>query len=66
MLAEIKNGYIGNPNQLFTLRKVIVEEGRAKNTSIIEVATAGGLRLEVLPDAGLDIGQAWYKGTNVS
>ena len=43
-----------------------VAEGKAKNTAIIEVSTAGGLQLDILPDAGLDIGQVRYKGTNVT
>ena len=59
-------GYIGNPAQLVTLRRVTVSEGRAKGTSIIEVKTAGGLELDILPDAGLDIGQCRYKGVNMS
>ena len=62
----IKQGYIGNPAQLVTLRRVTVNEGRAKGTEIIEVRTAGGLELDILPDAGLDIGQARFKGANMS
>ena len=53
MLQElIRKGYIGNPLQLCTLRHVTVSEGKAKGTRIIEVRTAGGLELDVLPDAG--------------
>ena len=67
MLQElIKKGYIGNPSQLCTLRRVTVNEGKAKRTEIIEVRTAGGLELDVLPDAGLDIGQCRYRGINMS
>ena len=62
----LKQGYIGNPAQLVTLRRVTVSEGRAKGTEMIEVRTAGGLELDILPDAGLDIGQCRYKGTNMS
>ena len=51
----IKQGYIGNPSQLVTLRRVTVSEGKAKGTEIIEVKAAGGLELDILPDAGLDI-----------
>ena len=61
-----KSGYLCHDRQLYTLRRVTVSEGRAKGTDVIEVATAGGLSLDVLPDAGLDIGQARYRGTNVS
>ena len=67
MLQElIRKGYIGNPLQLCTLRHVTVSEGKAKGTRIIEVRTAGGLELDVLPDAGLDIGQCRFKGINMS
>lgn len=62
----ICKGYIGNPAQLVTLRRVTVSEGRARGTEIIEVRTAGGLELDILPDAGLDIGQCRYKGINMS
>ena len=62
----IKQGYIGNPSQLVTLRRVSISEGRAKGTEIIEVKTAGGLELDILPDAGLDIGQCRYRGINMS
>ncbi|MBO5076783.1 MAG: aldose 1-epimerase family protein [Clostridia bacterium] len=67
MLTElIKKGYIGNPAQLVTLRRVTVAEGKAKGTGIIEVRTAGGLELDLLPDAGLDIGQCRFRGVNMS
>ncbi len=62
----IRQGYIGNPAQIVTLRRVTVLEGKAKGTDIIEVRTAGGLELDILPDAGLDIGQARFKGANMS
>ena len=62
----IRKGYIGNPAQLVTLRRVTVSEGRSRGVEIIEVRTAGGLDLDILPDAGLDIGQCRYKGVNMS
>ena len=61
-----KTGYVGNLAQLITLRRVEMQEGRARGTQIIEVATAGGLSLDILPDAGLDIGQARYRGVNAA
>ena len=61
-----KSGYLCHPQQMYTLRRVNVAEGKARNTAIIEVCTAGGLQLDILPDAGLDIGQVRYKGTNVT
>ena len=66
MLKEERRGYIGNPRQLYTLRRLTAAEGKARGTQIIEVCTAGGLQLDILPDAGLDIGQTRYKGINMS
>jgi hypothetical protein len=54
----------GHPSQLYGLRRVRVDEGRASGTSIIEAATAEGLTADILPDTGMDIGQVRYKGTN--
>ncbi len=62
----LRQGYLGNPAQLVTLRRVTVNEGKARGTEIIEVATAGGLALDILPDAGLDIGQCRYQGITMS
>lgn len=62
----LQSGYLCHPQQLYTLRRVTVAEGRAKGTGIIEVATAGGLQVDILPDAGLDIGQVRYRGVNVA
>ena len=62
----IRSGYIGNPSQLVTVRRVNIASGKPKGTEIIEISTAGGLQLDILPDAGLDIGQARYKGMNMS
>ena len=66
MLEEIRKGYIGNPSQLVSVRRVNLAEGKAKGTEIIEARTAGGLELEILPDTGLDIGQCRFRGINMS
>lgn len=66
MTTALKKGYIGNPQQICSLRRVELREGKAKGTEIIEVCTADGLQVEVLPDTGLDIGQVRYKGVNIS
>ena len=66
MYDLIKKGYLGNPDQLASVRLVIVAEGPAKGADVIEVRTAGGLALDVLPDTGLDLGQCSYKGVNMS
>lgn len=66
MTEQERRGYIGNPGQLYTLRRVTLSEGKARGTQIIEVCTAGGLQIDILPDSGLDIGQARYKGVNAA
>lgn len=62
----LRQGYLGNSAQLVTLRRVTVNEGTAKGTELIQVHTAGGLALDLLPDAGLDIGQCRFRGVNMS
>ena len=62
----LRKGYIGHPAQVCTLRRVTVAEGKARGTELIEVKTAGGLDLDILPDAGLDIGQCRFNGVSMS
>ena len=66
MTEPERRGYIGNPAQLATLRRVEMREGRSRGTELIEVCTGGGLSLDILPDAGLDIGQCRFRGVNMS
>lgn len=66
MKTIYQSGYICHPCQLYTLRRVTVAEGKSKGMDVIEVCTAGGLQVDILPDTGLDIGQVRYKGTNVT
>lgn len=66
MLKEERAGYIGNPAQMYTLRRITLTEGKARGCEVIEVATAGGLQADILPNAGLDIGQVRYQGVNMS
>ena len=66
MKEIMKSGYVCHPQQLYTLRTVSVDQGKAKGTAVIEVCTAGGLQVDILPDAGLDIGQVRYRGINMS
>lgn len=66
MRAYQKTGYINHLQQLCTVRRMTVSEGKAKGTDIIEVCTADGLQVDILPDTGLDIGQVRYKGINMT
>lgn len=61
-----RSGYLSHSQQAYTLRRVVLEEGRARGTRVIEICTAGGLQLDILPDTGLDIGQLRYKGMNMA
>lgn len=61
-----RSGYICHPRQLYSVRRMTVAEGTAKGATVIEICTAGGLQVDILPDTGLDIGQVRYKGTNVT
>lgn len=66
MFDAEKQGYIGNPSQLASLRRVTLTEGKARGASVIEARNAAGLQLDILPDTGLDLGQCSYKGLNMS
>ena len=57
---------VGNPSQLYSIRRVTLQEGPGKETNVFEVETAAGLAFDVLPDTGLDIGRLRYKGVNLS
>lgn len=61
-----QSGYLCHPQQAYTLRRMTVDEGKARGAQVIEIATAGGLQLDLLPDSGLDIGQVRFKGVNMS
>jgi len=58
--------YVGSMEQLAYARKVKLEEGKGKNTSIIQVSNGSGLAFTVVTDRGLDIANASIKGVNVS
>lgn len=56
---------VGNVNQIASTRHVALAEGRAKGVTGIDFDTGAGLRFTVLPDRGLDISAASYKGANL-
>lgn len=58
--------YAGNEEQVYGVRRVILDEGNARGISMYQVTTAGGLELDILPDTGLDMGHLRYKGVNIS
>ena len=62
---EFRN-YVGNDEQIYGVRRVILDEGNARGAALYQVTTAGGLEFDVLPDTGLDLGHVRFKGVNMS
>ncbi len=56
---------IGRIAQLGGTRHYTLNEGRAKGVSAIDVDTGSGFRFTVLPDRGMDISLASFKGVNL-
>lgn len=56
---------VGNLAQLGGTRHVVLNDGPSKGVAAIDVDTGAGLTFTVLPDRGLDIARAAYKGTNL-
>jgi len=56
---------LGNLSQIGGTRHYTLSEGRAKGVDAIDVDTGAGLCFTVVPDRGLDISAATYKGTNL-
>lgn len=57
--------YIGNPLQLGGCRQYTLSEGRGRGMRAADINTGSGLQYTVLPDRGLDISLASYKGMNL-
>ncbi len=56
---------VGNVSQVASARHVVLDDGRAKGVAAIDFDTGAGLRFTVLPDRGMDISAASYKGSNL-
>ena len=56
----------GNLSQLCGPCSYTLNEGKGKGTAIVDIRTGGGLSYTVLPDRGLDIARAEYKGIPLS
>ena len=57
---------IGHPSQLAGMRRYEFAEGKAKGVEAVEVRTAAGLELTVLPGRGMDIAWVSYRGIPLS
>ncbi|MBT8202199.1 MAG: aldose 1-epimerase family protein [Acidimicrobiia bacterium] len=58
----VAEGRLANLDAVLPIREEIVASGPAKGNRVIDVAAWGGLHLRILPDRGLDLGQAWFAG----
>jgi hypothetical protein len=58
--------YIGDISQVADARPAQLAAGRAKGVSVIDVNTGGGLCVSILPDRGMDMAWASYKGIPLS
>lgn len=66
MPLQYRCRYLGNPEQMYYVRSMKFDEGKAKNTSVYQVQTGGKLAYSLLADNGLDIGELFYKGVNMN
>jgi hypothetical protein len=57
--------YIGNLSQLGGCRHYTLTEGWARGMRATDISTSAGLQYTILPDRGMDISLASYKGINL-
>jgi hypothetical protein len=57
--------YIGNQSQLGGTRHYTLSDGWGKSLRCIDINSGSGLQYTVLPDRGMDISLASFKGTNL-
>ncbi|MDD4189011.1 MAG: aldose 1-epimerase family protein [Eubacteriales bacterium] len=62
--SELKK-MIGNVSQIGGTRHYELTEGNSRGTRAIDVNTGSGFCFTILPDRGMDISQASYKGINL-
>ena len=58
--------YIGNKNQLFSVKNYVMTDGKANGTRAIDVINGKGLFMTILPDRCMDIYQLIYKDCNIN
>ncbi len=57
---------IGDVSQVADARQGKLTSGRAQGVSVIDITTGGGLDVSILPDRGMDMAWASYKGIPLS
>jgi len=58
--------YIGDISQVADARQSRLASGRAQGVSVVDIVTGGGLCASILPDRGMDMAWASYKGVPFS
>ncbi len=53
---------VGHLSQVFGVQRCVLREGGADGVEAMDVATGGGLRFQVLPGRGMDLGRLEYRG----
>lgn len=57
--------YTGNQAQIGGCRHYVLTDGRGRNLRGIDVNSGSGLQYTIMPDMGMDISLASFKGTNL-
>jgi galactose mutarotase-like enzyme len=57
--------YVGNQSQLGGSRHYVLSDGWGRNLRCIDVISGNGLQYTIVPDRGMDISMARYKGLNL-
>jgi len=65
MKKNVIQNYIGNQSQIGGTRHYTLTDGWGRNLRCIDVNSGSGLQFTILPDRGMDISLASYKGTNL-
>lgn len=58
--------YVGHPSQLGGTRHYELSDGAARGVRAVDFDTGSGFRFTVLPDRGMDISAATYRGMNLA
>ena len=54
---------VGRMEQLASIRRLVADDGKGRGMRVLEVNNGSGLSFTLYPDRGMDIGQAYFKGT---
>jgi hypothetical protein len=64
--AMLRSGAIGNADRVASVHVGVKDEEPGRGARVIDIRMLGGFSLRVLPDRGLDIGEAWVDGVPVA